>query len=151
LPGWRRVLVLAVGGILGLCALALVTMVVVFSFEPTYHLDFSGLAAVDEVRVGGGKFPVYRGDKDAATVRVITTFIQDRSDGWKSPWYGVPVGSVTVRFLSAGQFTDVIDIGPGFMLVGGSHGGFYVRQLSEAELAALLGLMSMTRQDLRQP
>ena len=78
--------------------------------------------------------------RDADQISRIVAFTAQRTEGWNSPWYGVPVGDLTAQFFAHDVFLSDFSAGPDFFEAQGCS-SFQTRRASTAETAELRALL----------
>lgn len=79
---------------------------------------------------------------DPSRISQITRFIEAHDKGWRVPFGGTPIGSISMEFYSGPKFLGDFGIGEGFAEAQGC-GYFFSRQLSaddRRQLATLMGI-----------
>jgi hypothetical protein len=81
---------------------------------------------------------------DSASLAALTAFVNDRREGWGTPWAGVPVPRITVAFYRRRDDHGPIQhfgAGPGFFEASSQPGNFASRAASDSEVATFLRLI----------
>lgn len=82
---------------------------------------------------------------NAQKIVEIMQFVNARTDGWKVPWYGVPVPTLIANFYADKSLLAHFGAGANFFECQ-REGGFYSRGATEAELTEFERLIGSKRQ-----
>jgi hypothetical protein len=105
--------------------------------------DFSTLGPVTGVTVVG-----HDGSKelvkitDEQVVSQIVAFVDSRRTGWETPWYGIPVPTVTAEFFNGAQFKGSFGSGANFFETQ-REGVFCSQSASPSEVQRFLGRLGV--------
>lgn len=81
---------------------------------------------------------------DTARIRALVAFVDARRDGWKVPWFGVPIPRVTAGFFRTADARGAVHYfgaGPGFFEASSQPGDFASRSASAPEVSEFLRLV----------
>jgi hypothetical protein len=124
-----------------------ITLLAVAAFVLGHHKrnlrDFSTLGSVTGVTVsgpGGSKELVKITDPQAVTQ--IVAFVDSRRKGWETPWYGIPVPTVTAEFFDGAQFKGSFGSGTNFFETQ-REGVFCSQSASPSEVRRFLDLLGV--------
>ena len=105
--------------------------------------DFSTLGPVTSVTIvghGGTKESVKITDEQV--VVQIVAFVDSRRTGWETPWYGIPVPTITAEFFNGTQFKGSFGSGTNFFETQ-REGVFCSRSASPSEVRRFLDLLGV--------
>jgi hypothetical protein len=105
--------------------------------------DFPTLGPVTSITVVG-----LDGSKELVTVTdqqvvyQIVAFVDSRRTGWETPWYGIPVPTITAEFFNGTQFKGSFGSGTNFFETQ-REGVFCSRSASPSEVRRFLDLLGV--------
>jgi hypothetical protein len=124
-----------------------ITLLAVTAFVLGHHKwnrrDFSTLGPVTSVTVVG-----HDGSKelvkitDQQVVFRIVAFVDSRGTGWETPWYGIPVPTVTAKFFNDAQFKGSFGSGTNFFETH-REGVFCSQSASPSDVRRFLDLLGV--------
>ena len=80
---------------------------------------------------------------DRVRIAQIAAFAQAHADGWGSPWYGTPVGDITLEVYEGPRFMGHLAIGSNFLESQGCN-DFMSRRVSPTDRRAILSLVGVS-------
>jgi hypothetical protein len=86
---------------------------------------------------------------DPARIAKILAFARAHADGWGNPWYGTPVGHISLEIYADEKFLGHLAIGWSFLEAQGCDGDFMSRDLSLGDRAVILSLTGLTEANLK--
>jgi hypothetical protein len=79
---------------------------------------------------------------DEQTIMSILAFVNKRSGGWETPWYGVPVPTVVANLHSSSTLLGHFGVGANFFETQ-RKGGFFSRSATVAERRQFMELLGI--------
>jgi hypothetical protein len=123
--------------------IALVVCVLITGCSPACHsTEFDEWSTADHIDIRLGNQPPQRTITDPVLIAKIATFAQAHADGWGNPWYGTPVGNITLEVYSGHRFMGHLAIGPTSLESQGCD-DFVSRSLSQTDRRAILSLVGL--------
>jgi hypothetical protein len=105
------------------------------------HRNMSPLEQVSMIKIGGREI------SDPESIQRIVAFVDANKEGWRVPWYGVPVPAVTVEFYDGKTFRGSFGVGKDFFETQ-RDGGFWSKDAKSDEVGRFLDLVGKSKESL---
>jgi hypothetical protein len=123
--------------------IVLTACVLIAGCSPACHVtEFDGWSTADHIDIRLGNQRPQRTITDPSLIAKIATFAQAHADDWGSPWYGTPIGNITLEVYSGHRFMGHLAIGPTFLESQGCD-DFMSRSLSQTDRRVILSLVGL--------
>jgi len=137
IPQWRR------------AHLALLSGALMTGCSPACHVtEFDTWSAADHIVIRLGHQRPDRTITDRQRIARIAAFAQAHADGWRSPWYGTPVGDITLDVYRGPRFMGHLAIGSNFLESQGCE-DFMSRTVSPTDRRAILSLVGVPEDNFK--
>ncbi|MDB6101213.1 MAG: hypothetical protein JWO52_1212 [Gammaproteobacteria bacterium] len=114
-----------------------------------HDTEFETWNRADHIVVAVGTNKNHHTITDPARIAKIVAFARAHAEGWGNPWYGTPVGNISLEIYAAEKFLGHLAIGWNFLEAQGCDGDFMSRDLSLGDRAVILSLAGLTEANLK--
>jgi hypothetical protein len=116
---------------------------IVLGHHKSSRRDFSTLGPVSSVTVVGldGSKQLVKITEQQVVLQIVA-FVDSRRTGWQTPWYGIPVPTVTAQFFNGAQFKGSFGSGANFFETQ-REGVFCSQSASPSEVRRFLDLLGV--------
>jgi hypothetical protein len=145
--GWRTIFLMSKAWKAAALIVFVITLLAIAAILLVNHTwnrrDFSTLGPVTSVTVVGldGSKELVK-ITDQQVVSQIVAFVDSRRTGWETPWYGIPVPTVTAEFFKGTQFKGSFGSGANFFETQ-REGVFCSQRASPSDVRRFLDLLGV--------